>query len=61
MFGAWSEEHGVLGVFDSTDTLYFIRANGDEITRITKQHLKVPLPIISFVTYDEKDKKKSCV
>nr|GEW20582.1 MAG2-interacting protein 2 [Tanacetum cinerariifolium] len=61
MFGAWSEEHGVLGVFDSTDTLYFIRANGEEITRIIKQHLKVPLPIISFVIHDDKDKKKSCL
>ncbi|KAI3522264.1 hypothetical protein L1887_11768 [Cichorium endivia] len=60
-FGAWSEDHGVLGVFDSTDTLYFIRANGEEITRITKQHLKVPLPIISFVIHDDKNVKKSCL
>ncbi|KAI3756951.1 hypothetical protein L6452_04483 [Arctium lappa] len=61
MLGAWSEDHGVLGVFDSTDTLYFIRANGEEITRITKQHLKVPLPIISFVIHDDKDMTKSCL
>lgn len=60
-FGAWSEDHGVLGIFDNTDTLYFIRANGEEITRITKQHLKVPLPIISFVIHDDKDVKKSCL
>lgn len=61
MLGAWSEDHGVLGVFDNTDTLYFIRANGEEITRITKQHLKVPLPIISFVIHDDKDMTKSCL
>ncbi|KAJ9546225.1 hypothetical protein OSB04_025932 [Centaurea solstitialis] len=61
MLGAWSEDHGVLGVFDNTDTLYFIRANGEEITRVTKQHLKVPLPIISFVIHDDKDMTKSCL
>ncbi|KAI3705881.1 hypothetical protein L1987_76130 [Smallanthus sonchifolius] len=61
MFGAWSEDHDILGVFDNTDTLYFIRANGEEITRITKQHLKMPLPIISFVIHDNKDMKKSCL
>ncbi|KAI3790649.1 hypothetical protein L2E82_03853 [Cichorium intybus] len=61
IFGAWSEDHGVLGVYDSTDTLYFIRANGEEITRITKQHLKVSLPIISFVIHDDKNVKKSCL
>ncbi|KAI3740580.1 hypothetical protein L2E82_31048 [Cichorium intybus] len=60
-FGAWSEDHGVLGVYDSTNTLYFIRANGYEITRIRKQHLKVPLPIISFVIHDDKNMKKSCL
>ncbi|KAM0071082.1 putative transcription factor WD40-like family [Helianthus debilis subsp. tardiflorus] len=61
MSGVWSEEHDILGVFDDTDTLYFIRANGDEITRITRQHLKMPLPIISFVIHDNKDTKKSCL
>ncbi|XP_076915022.1 MAG2-interacting protein 2-like [Bidens hawaiensis] len=61
MFGVWSEDHDILGVFDNTDTLYFIRANGDEITRITKQHLKMPLPIVSFVIHNNKDKKKSCL
>ncbi|KAD4584211.1 hypothetical protein E3N88_21812 [Mikania micrantha] len=61
MFGAWSEDHDILGVFDNTDTLYFIRANGEEITRITKQHLKIPLPIISLVIHDNKNMRKSCL
>ncbi|KAL4557204.1 hypothetical protein LXL04_035377 [Taraxacum kok-saghyz] len=58
-FGAWSEDHGVLGIIDNTDTLYFIRANGEEINRITKQHLKLPSPIISFGVHEDKDVKKS--
>lgn len=61
MLGAWSEDHGVLGVLDNSDTLYFIKTNGEEMTRITKQHLKVPLPVISFVIHDDKDTKKSCL
>ncbi|XP_071709835.1 MAG2-interacting protein 2 [Rutidosis leptorrhynchoides] len=61
LFGAWSEDHGVLGVFDNTDTLYFIRANGEVITRITKQHLKAPLPIISLFVHNDKDTNKSCL
>lgn len=61
MFGAWSEDHDILGVVDNMDTLYFIRANGEEITRITKQHLKMTLPIISFLIHDNKDMEKTCL
>lgn len=59
--GAWSEGHDILGVTDDTDTLYFIRANGEEITRITKRHLKGSLPIISVIAEDDTDIKNSCL
>ncbi|XP_062120026.1 MAG2-interacting protein 2 [Humulus lupulus] len=59
--GTWSESHAVLGVVDDTDTLYFIKANGDEITRIMKRHLKVSLPIISLIANGDSDVQTSCL
>lgn len=59
--GTWSESHDVLGVADDTDTLYFIKANGDEITRIARRHLKVSLPVISLIVQDDSDAHKSCL
>ena len=53
--GTWSESHDVLGVVDDTDTLYFIKANGEEITRIMKRHLKVSLPIVSLIADGDSD------
>ncbi|KAA8544424.1 hypothetical protein F0562_022436 [Nyssa sinensis] len=60
-FGTWSESHDVLGVADNTDTLYFIKASGEEITRITERHLKVSLPVIGLIVQDDTDTKKSCL
>ncbi|CAN6709321.1 unnamed protein product [Malus baccata var. baccata] len=59
--GTWSESHDVLGVADDTDTLYFIKANGDEITRIARRNLKVSLPVISLIVQDDSDVQKSCL
>ncbi|XP_027159570.1 MAG2-interacting protein 2 [Coffea eugenioides] len=59
--GTWSEAHEVLGVFDDTNTLYFIKANGEEITRITGKHLKVSLPILCLILQDDNDVNKACL
>ncbi|XP_028099508.1 MAG2-interacting protein 2 [Camellia sinensis] len=59
--GIWSESHDVLGVVDDTDILYFIKANGEEITRITKKYLKVSLPIAGLIVHDSSDMNKSCL
>ncbi|KAK3034117.1 hypothetical protein RJ639_034469 [Escallonia herrerae] len=60
MCGTWSESHEVLGVADDTDTIYFIKANGEEITRI-KKLLKASVPIIGLILLDDSDIKKSCL
>ncbi|XP_060963634.1 MAG2-interacting protein 2-like [Cannabis sativa] len=59
--GTWSESHAILGVVDDTDTLYFIKANGDEITRIMKRHLKVSLPIVNLIANVDPDVQTSCL
>ncbi|KAK4790120.1 hypothetical protein SAY86_017424 [Trapa natans] len=51
--GAWLGRQDILGVVDDSDTLYFIKANGEEISRITRSSLRVPLPIVGiFVSID---------
>ncbi|KAK4362884.1 hypothetical protein RND71_018125 [Anisodus tanguticus] len=59
--GAWSETHDVLGVADNSDTIYLIRANGEEITRISKSHIKSSSPIVGLMVQDDADLKKSCL
>ncbi|GMQ05632.1 hypothetical protein CsSME_00050585 [Camellia sinensis var. sinensis] len=59
-FEIWSKFHDVLGVVDDTDILYFIKATGEEITRITKKHLKVSLPIMGLIVHNSSDMNKSC-
>ncbi|CAN4085664.1 unnamed protein product [Withania somnifera] len=59
--GAWSETHDVLGVADDSDTIYLIRANGEEITKISKSHIKSSAPIVGLMVQDDADLKKSCL
>lgn len=59
--GAWSDLHDIFGASDDTDTLYFVKANGEEITRITKRHLKVSLPIIGLIVQDISAISTSCL
>ncbi|XP_043694839.1 MAG2-interacting protein 2 [Telopea speciosissima] len=59
--GAWSDFHDVLGVIDEVDTLYFIKPNGDDIARITKQQLKISVPIIGLISQNDPDAKSSCL
>lgn len=61
--GTWSESHGILGVVDDKDIIYFIKANGEEITRITKKHLKVTFPIAGLIAHNEAamDKSGLCI
>lgn len=61
IYGAWSESHDVLGIVDDTHTVYFFKANGEEITRFTNKHLKVSLPIIGLIAQDETDVQRSCL
>ncbi|XP_073099912.1 MAG2-interacting protein 2 [Elaeis guineensis] len=57
--GAWLEPHGILGVIDDLSTLYFIKANGEEMTRRTRDQLKLSAPITDLVVQDELNSKKS--
>lgn len=59
--GAWSEVHDILGVCDDNDTLYFIKVNGEEISRIGKRHLKLSFPVIGLIVVEDPDNKKSCL
>ncbi|KAM7274316.1 hypothetical protein ACFE04_028980 [Oxalis oulophora] len=60
-FGAWSELHDVLGVVDKSDTIYFIKANGEEITRITKKHFKSSSSVMGLITQDDVNAHSSCL
>ncbi|TYH98035.1 hypothetical protein ES332_A12G281900v1 [Gossypium tomentosum] len=57
--GAWSESQDILGIVDHADVVYFIKANGEEITRITTRHLKVSSKVIGLIAPDESDVKQS--
>lgn len=57
--GTWSESHQLLGVADDTDTIYVVKPNGEEMTRITKSHLNVSLPIVGLIVQDDASEKKS--
>ncbi|CAI9086949.1 OLC1v1020891C1 [Oldenlandia corymbosa var. corymbosa] len=59
--GTWSEVHDVLALVDDNNTLYFIKANGEEITRISGQQLKVSLPILGLIFRQDTDAKKPCL
>lgn len=61
--GTWSESHDILGVLDDNDILYFVKANGIEITRITKKHLKVSSQIAGLIAHQEQamDKSGLCI
>ncbi|XP_015572661.2 MAG2-interacting protein 2 isoform X1 [Ricinus communis] len=60
-FGVWSESHDILGIADNNDTLYFIKVNGEEITRVTKRQLRVAFPIICMIPQDNTDAHESCL
>ncbi|XP_022971815.1 MAG2-interacting protein 2 isoform X2 [Cucurbita maxima] len=57
--GAWSESCNVLGVVDDTNTIYFIKSNGEEISRVTGRQLKVSLPIIGLIAEEDSDSRRS--
>ncbi|KAK8518348.1 hypothetical protein V6N12_017498 [Hibiscus sabdariffa] len=57
--GAWSESHDILGVVDDADVIYFIKANGEEITRITKRHLEVSSTITGLIAQDDYELQQS--
>ncbi|VVB17346.1 unnamed protein product [Arabis nemorensis] len=51
--GIWSEKHDVLGLVDDSETLFFIKANGEEISQVTKRTLKVSSSILGLMEEDE--------
>ncbi|KAK6936644.1 Sec39 domain [Dillenia turbinata] len=53
--GVWSESHDVLLVADDTDTLYFIRPNGEEIRRIIKRHSKLSTSVEGLLLLNDSD------
>ncbi|XP_028806651.1 MAG2-interacting protein 2 isoform X2 [Neltuma alba] len=57
--GAWSEDGDILGIADDTDTLYFIKANGEVIAEITKKHLKVSSQIVGIYSDSDLNTQKS--
>ncbi|XP_058097658.1 MAG2-interacting protein 2 isoform X2 [Magnolia sinica] len=61
MHGAWSDSHAVLGVIDDMNTLYFIKANGEEITRMMNRQLKMSASIIGIIVQEDPDAENSCL
>ncbi|MBA0588317.1 hypothetical protein Gorai_001429, partial [Gossypium raimondii] len=57
--GAWSESHDILGIVDDADVIYFIKANGEEITRITKRHLKISSTVIGLLAENDSEVQQS--
>ncbi|XP_019090516.1 PREDICTED: MAG2-interacting protein 2-like [Camelina sativa] len=50
--GVWSEKHDVLGLVDDSETLFFIRTNGEEISQVTKRNLKVSASVLGLIEDD---------
>uniref|UniRef100_A0A1D1Z3C7 Neuroblastoma-amplified sequence n=1 Tax=Anthurium amnicola TaxID=1678845 RepID=A0A1D1Z3C7_9ARAE len=59
--GAWSEPQGILGVVDHMDRLFFIKSNGQEISRTTAGQLNLSTPIVDLIVLDDLNAKKSCL
>ncbi|KAH6838206.1 neuroblastoma-amplified sequence protein [Perilla frutescens var. hirtella] len=57
--GTWSESHELLGVVDDTGTIYIVKPNGEEMTRITKRHLNLSSSIVGLIAQDDASEKKS--
>ncbi|XP_068649778.1 MAG2-interacting protein 2 isoform X2 [Aristolochia californica] len=57
--GAWSESHGILGVIDSMDTLYFIQPNAMEVSRMTRKQLKLSASVVSLMVLEHPGRKSS--
>lgn len=57
--GTWSESHELLGVVDDMNTMYIIKPNGEEITRIAKKHLNITLPVVGLIVKDNTYEKSS--
>ncbi|KAJ1383090.1 WD40-repeat-containing domain superfamily, partial [Sesbania bispinosa] len=57
--GAWSEDDEILGVADDSDTLYFIKFNGEVVAESTKRHLKISSPIVGLFSDNDLDTRNS--
>lgn len=61
VIGTWSETHDVLGVVDDSDTIYFVRSNGEVISRIPLSNLRVSLPLLGLILHDASPVNQSCL
>ncbi|KAI4307064.1 hypothetical protein L6164_030294 [Bauhinia variegata] len=60
--GTWSEDDDILGVADDTDTLYFVKANGEVIVTIMNKHLEISSQIVGlFSNNNDLDVHMSCL
>uniref|UniRef100_A0A2P2JRB4 Uncharacterized protein MANES_01G037200 n=1 Tax=Rhizophora mucronata TaxID=61149 RepID=A0A2P2JRB4_RHIMU len=59
--GVWSEGFDVLGVVDAIGTVYFVKANGEEISRITNQELNLSSTVIGLLLPDHDNPQGSCL
>uniref|UniRef100_A0A1J3GWA6 MAG2-interacting protein 2 n=1 Tax=Noccaea caerulescens TaxID=107243 RepID=A0A1J3GWA6_NOCCA len=58
--GIWSENHDVLALVDDTETLFFVKANGEEISQVTKRNLKVSSSVLGLLEDDDRS-QTSCL
>uniref|UniRef100_A0A7N0ZST8 Sec39 domain-containing protein n=1 Tax=Kalanchoe fedtschenkoi TaxID=63787 RepID=A0A7N0ZST8_KALFE len=61
IYGAWSEAHDIFGFVDDSDNLYFIKTNGEEITKATKSDLKLTSPIVGLLSHASVNAPLSCM
>ncbi|KAK9153532.1 hypothetical protein Sjap_001012 [Stephania japonica] len=61
ILGAWSDYHDVLAAVDDANTLHFIKANGEEITRMTTKQLKGSAPIAGLIVHCDAHPESSCL
>jgi hypothetical protein len=57
--GAWSEDDEILGVADDSDTLYFIKFNGEVVAEIAKKHSKISSPIVGLYSDNDSEMHES--
>ncbi|CAN8252182.1 unnamed protein product [Cochlearia groenlandica] len=51
--GIWSENHDVLCLVNDCETLFFIKANGEEISQVTKRSLKISSSILGLLENED--------
>ncbi|GLJ28279.1 hypothetical protein SUGI_0555830 [Cryptomeria japonica] len=58
LYGVWVDNRNILAVSDSLDTIYFLKPNGEELTRIPKNHLQATGAIIGLFVWEDQSANK---